>query len=52
MSEHESELPTMAGVRKGVAHKRSFHIEARQFDIELEVRGPSQVQFSEIGKHH
>ena len=49
---HESELPTMAGVRRVVDHKRSFCIEAKRFDIELEVRGPYQVKFSKSGKHH
>uniref|UniRef100_A0A2N9J6S4 Reverse transcriptase domain-containing protein n=1 Tax=Fagus sylvatica TaxID=28930 RepID=A0A2N9J6S4_FAGSY len=39
---HECELPPMAGVRREVGNKRSFRIEAKQFDIELEVRGPSQ----------
>ena len=49
---HESELPTMAGVRRVVDHKRSFCIEAKRFDIELEVQGPYQVKFSKSGKHH
>ena len=42
----------MAGVRREVGNKRSFRIEAKRFDIELEVRGPSQVKFSESGRHH
>ena len=49
---HESELPIMAGVRSEAGRKRSFRIEAKRFDIELEVRGSSQVKFSESGKHH
>ena len=49
---HECELPTMAVVRREVGNKRSFRFESKRFDIELEVRGPYQVKFSERDKYH
>jgi exosome complex RNA-binding protein Rrp4 len=32
--------------------KRSFWIESKRFDLVLGEKGPNQVKFIEIGKHH